>query len=318
MLSRACAGTIGRTAMFALPGSRARRPPGDDKLILPEIGHVVRELQPMTDTMRPIRETIPLDEALALAARRGRRRSTASNASRSATPAAACSPRRSSPPSTCRRSIARRWTATPSRARTRSAPAATSRESSAAIEKVYTGAGRRRRPSAPGECIEIATGAPMPDGADAVVMVEETEKTRRRRTSGSSRRCIRGSTSAAAAADIAAGQPVLAAGDVLNPSRIGALAAIGAADVDVFARPRVAILSTGNEIVEPGQPLGPGQIYDINRFTLSSIIRAHGGVPVTARTVPDNLPDLADGDSTRPLRQTSSSFPAAARSASAI
>ena len=55
---------------------------------------------------------------------------------------------------------------------------------------------------------------------------------------------------------------------MLNPSRIGALAAIGVLDVEVFAQPRVAILSTGNEIVEPGQPLGPGQIYDINRFTL--------------------------------------------------
>ena len=77
---------------------------------------------------------------------------------------------------------------------------------------------------------------------------------------------------------------MLAAGDVLNPSRIGALAAIGALEVDVFARPRIAILSTGNEIVEPGQPLGPGQIYDINRFTLGAIVPSHGGVPVILPT----------------------------------
>jgi molybdenum cofactor synthesis domain-containing protein len=94
------------------------------------------------------------------------------------------------------------------------------------------------------------------------------------------------------AADIAAGQPVLAAGDRLTPSRIGALAATGITHVDVYDRPRLAILSTGNEIVEPGAPLGPGQIYDINRFTLSSIISAHGGVPVVYPTAPDNLQDL--------------------------
>jgi molybdenum cofactor synthesis domain-containing protein len=94
------------------------------------------------------------------------------------------------------------------------------------------------------------------------------------------------------AADIAAGQPVVAAGDVLNPSRIGALAATGVLDVEVYARPRVAILSTGNEIVEPGQPLGPGQIYDINRFTLSAVIRAHGGTPAALPTAPDSLDAL--------------------------
>ncbi len=123
-----------------------------------------------------------------------------------------------------------------------------------------------------GECIQIATGAPMPQGADAVVMVEETE-----RVAGSDD--VRILTPVyprqhvgRRAADIAAGQPVLEPGDVLNPSRIGALAAVGTLAVDVYARPRIAILSTGNEIVEPGQPLGPGQIYDINRFTLSSII----------------------------------------------
>jgi molybdopterin molybdotransferase len=79
---------------------------------------------------------------------------------------------------------------------------------------------------------------------------------------------------------------------VLNPSRIGALAAIGATDVDVFARPRVAIVSTGDEIVEPGRPLAPGQIYDINQFTLAAIIAEHGGEPVAHSTVADTLPAL--------------------------
>ena len=81
-------------------------------------------------------------------------------------------------------------------------------------------------------------------------------------------------------------------GVVLNPSRIGMLAAIGATDIDVYAKPRVAILSTGNEIIDPGHPLGPGQIYNINQSTLSAIIRAHGGVPMNGKTTPDSLPDL--------------------------
>ena len=90
-------------------------------------------------------------------------------------------------------------------------------------------------------------------------------------------------------ADIAAGQTLLSPGDLLTPSRVGALAAMGLIEVDVFARPRVAIVSTGNEIVDPGQPLGPGQLYDINQFTLSSIVAAHGGVPAVQPTVADNL-----------------------------
>ena len=159
-----------------------------------------------------------------------------------------------------------------------------------AIEKVYTGQVPTRRVTH-GECIEIATGAPMPDGADAVVMVEETEK-----GDGSDVRVFTPvyprQHVGRRAADIAAGHTVLASGDLLNPSRIGALAATGVLDVNVFAKPRVAILSTGDEIVAPGRPLGPGQIYDINQFTLSAIIGAHGGAAVDGPTAPDSLPEL--------------------------
>jgi len=95
-------------------------------------------------------------------------------------------------------------------------------------------------------------------------------------------------------ADITEGQTVLHAGDFLNPSRIGALAATGAIDADVYARPRIAILSTGNEIADPGQPLGPGQIYDINRFTLETIIRQHGGLGVPLPIAADSVEDLSD------------------------
>jgi molybdopterin molybdotransferase len=158
------------------------------------------------------------------------------------------------------------------------------------VEKVYTGSVPTRA-VARGECVEIATGAPMPDGADAVVMVEETEKDGgqdvRVFTPVYPRQHV-----GRRAADIAAGQPLLAAGALLNPSRVGALAATGITEVEVYARPRIAILSTGNEIVTPGQPLAPGQIYDINQFTLAAIIGAHGGHAVIGPTAPDSLPEL--------------------------
>src|SRR5688500_11650092 len=144
------------------------------------------------------------------------------------------------------------------------------------IDKIYTGEVPTRTLE-PGTAIEIATGAPRPQGADAVVMVEETER------AGEDVRVLTPvyprQNVGRQGADIIVGQTVTARGDVLNPSRIGALAALGVSDVDVFAKPTVAILSTGNEIADPGEELKPGQIYDINKFTLSTIIAAHGGVP---------------------------------------
>ena len=159
------------------------------------------------------------------------------------------------------------------------------------IEQVFTGQVAARRVET-GSCTEIATGAPIPDGADAVVMVEETH----RDASGivtvfapvTPRQNVGRQGS-----DIQSGQTLLAAGDVLNASRVGSIAALGIAEVEVYARPRVAILSTGNEIVEPGQPLQPGQIYDINKFTLSSVFAEHGAVPVLYRTAIDTIADIS-------------------------
>jgi molybdopterin molybdotransferase len=159
------------------------------------------------------------------------------------------------------------------------------------LDRIYTG-----QPSsvaiAGGTCAEIATGAPLPDGADAVVMVEET---------AASEQGIEIFAAAAAGqhigrrgADIASGDRVLAAGDLLSPSRLGAIAAIGRADVNVFAKPRVAILSTGNEVVEPGQRLAPGQIFDVNRFTLGAIVSAHGGIAEPRHAAQDTVAALVE------------------------
>lgn len=158
------------------------------------------------------------------------------------------------------------------------------------IEKVYTGQVPVKAMTR-GQCVEIATGAPMPEGADAVVMVEETE-----RGDGDEVRILTPvyprQNVGRRGADLVAGATALGAGQVLNPSRIGAIAALGFVDVEVFAKPVCAILSTGNEIADPGQALGPGQIYDINKFTLSTIIAEHGGVALPFQTSPDTIEDL--------------------------
>ena len=157
------------------------------------------------------------------------------------------------------------------------------------IEKVYTGQVPTEQLT-PGTAVEIATGAPMPAGADAVVMVEETEK------AGDAVRILTPvyprQNVGRQGADIVVGQTVIRDGEVLNPSRIGALAALGVGHVEVYARPTVAILSTGNEIVDPGQELQPGQIYDINKFTLSTIVQEHGGVPMPFATAHDTIEAL--------------------------
>jgi molybdopterin molybdotransferase len=159
------------------------------------------------------------------------------------------------------------------------------------LDRIYTGEPSSIIVSA-GACAEIATGAPLPAGADAVVMVEETAK-----TGGDEQIEIFAAASAGQnigrrGADIRAGDQVVSAGDLLTPSRVGALAAIGCSDVEVYAKPRVAILSTGNEVVEPGQPLAPGQIFDVNRFTLAAIVSTHGGVPEAHRAAQDTVDAL--------------------------
>jgi molybdenum cofactor synthesis domain-containing protein len=159
------------------------------------------------------------------------------------------------------------------------------------VDRVFSGHVPVRR-LASGECMEIATGAPMPAGADAVVMVEETA------SDGETVRIRSGVTAGQnvgrRAADLAAGDVVVSAGQVLTPGRIGALAATGVTRIDVFARPTVALLSTGDEIVQPGTPLAPGQIYDINRFTLETIVRRHGGCAVAMPAVGDTIDALVE------------------------
>ncbi len=171
-----------------------------------------------------------------------------------------------------------------------------------------------------GTATTIATGGMVPRGADAVVMVEHTELSRtdtenvpvgqpllavERQTAKSARPTptpdlivrrpvTAGQNITFAGTDIALGETVLRRGIKLTSREIGVLAAIGRASVEVFRKPRVAILSTGDEIVLPGEPSRPGAVFDSNGPTLAAAVEELGGEAVYLGVVPDDLQRLTD------------------------
>jgi len=145
-------------------------------------------------------------------------------------------------------------------------------------------------PVLPGTATLIATGGMVPRGADAVVMVEHTDT----RDQGSTtvidvpRAVVSGQFIAFAGSDLARGETVLRAGQVLTSREIGMLAAVGTAAVAVWRRPRVAIISTGDEIVAPGKPIRPGAVYDSNAAIIAAAVEEAGGFPKPLGIGPDD------------------------------
>ena len=139
----------------------------------------------------------------------------------------------------------------------------------------------------PGETVRIFTGAPMPDGADSVLIQENADRTegmvtpREPTTVG---RHVR-----AAGLDFREGEVGLAAGTRLNPAELALCAAMNHATLPVVRKPRVAILATGDELVSPGQTPGPDQIVASNSFAIAAIVRAAGGLPIDLGIVGDDL-----------------------------
>ena len=155
----------------------------------------------------------------------------------------------------------------------------------------------------PGQAARIMTGAPLPVGADAVVPVEATDEPIRGGALPAEVKVFSdskyGEHVRPAGGDVRRGEKELSAGTVIRPAEIALLAALGFAEVRVIRRPHVAVLATGDELVQPGEPLGVGQIRNANGFGTAAQVIRYGGVPLQlgiARDTPDDLrAKLAEG-----------------------
>lgn len=144
----------------------------------------------------------------------------------------------------------------------------------------------------PGECCRISTGAMLPPSADAVVMVEETRELPGEllEVAGS---VAPGENVAQVGDDVRRGSLVLPRGRILGPPDVGILAGIGRVEIPVYRRVRVAILSTGDELVEPGFPPGPGQVRNINQYSLMAHAQALGCETRLLGIAPDDAAEIA-------------------------
>lgn len=138
----------------------------------------------------------------------------------------------------------------------------------------------------PGQCLRVTTGAPLPTGADTVIAKEMA-------TEQIGKVCINelpapGAFVRLAGADVEAGDNVISAGQVLTSPRIGLAAALGFSQLPVYPRPTIAVLTSGDELIEPGMPLTAGKIYDSNRSLLLSQLRAWGYTPTAWPILPDD------------------------------
>ncbi|AXV39747.1 gephyrin-like molybdotransferase Glp [Methanobacterium sp. BAmetb5] len=141
-----------------------------------------------------------------------------------------------------------------------------------------------------GTCSEVGTGAPLPAGADAVVMVEVTDIQKDKveimeAVAPGTNRALQGS-------DIEKGQLLMGKGTLLTAAKIGALSAVGLKEIPVFAKPIVAIISTGNELIKPEEELKHGKLYDINSESISNAVKSCGCTPLASTIVKDDYDSI--------------------------
>ena len=152
-----------------------------------------------------------------------------------------------------------------------------------------------------GTAVRIMTGAPLPAGADAVSPFEDTDE--EERTSGgrppreiSVRMAVPpGGNVRPAGGDVAAGETVIESGTVLRAAEIGVLASLGRGSARVIRRPVAAILSTGNELIEPSEPFQPGKIYNSNSYGVAAAVSAAGGIPARLGIARDTVESISEG-----------------------
>lgn len=157
-------------------------------------------------------------------------------------------------------------------------------------QRIYAG-DAPREPLRPGTAARVMTGAPLPDGADCVLRQEDTDGGERAVTAFA--RLKPHQNYVFAGEDVRRGQLLAARGARLTPAHVGVLAAQGLTSVRTYRRPRVALLSTGSELIEAGLPLTPGKIHDSNAPMLSARLSQLGAIPSLCRAEPDRIESLA-------------------------
>lgn len=148
-------------------------------------------------------------------------------------------------------------------------------------------------PISPGTCAAIHTGGMLPDGTDAVVMIEQTQLVTEKEVE-IFKACAIGENVIRTGEDIQTGNVIFLPGVVVTPAVLGSLLAVGLTEIDVFSKPRVAILSSGDEVVAPDCVPEPGQVRDINSYTLSALVEGEGCVAERYGVQPDQFDVMAD------------------------
>ena len=141
-----------------------------------------------------------------------------------------------------------------------------------------------------GTCIEVSTGAPIPEGADAVIMIEFAEKKDEDILILES--VALGANIANEGSDVKKGELLLSEGEFITPDKIGVLSAIGLQKIPVYVQPQVAVISTGNELIKAEEKLEYGKIYDINSYTVSNSVKSCGCQPIHSEIVKDDYESL--------------------------